>query len=274
MFTKILAGIVALFAAVIGVGWLGLKVPVSSFPTLTVTTPPLQSIEPPRDLPAPVQRYVEAAFGERIPLIDSAIISGKAELNFGVTIPARFRFYQQAGKAYYHHFEGGWFGLTVFNGHERYLEGKAVLDLPVAHIENDSNTDAAANQALWAESIWLPSVYFTNPQVRWEAIDDATALLVIPDATPEEWLTVHFDPETHLIREFTTRRFKESTDVERRRWTNRVIEWAEFNGVKVPTVAEVQWDDDAPWSVWHVEGVLYNVNVSARMGQFGGEVNE
>lgn len=273
MFAKILAGVAALFAALLGVGWLGLKVPMPAFPASTLKTPSLESIQPPQDLPAPVQRYVQAVFGSRIPVIESALITGRGELTVGVTVPSRFKFYHQAGKSYYHEMQGGWFGQTIFTGHERYLNGAAILDIPVGHFENDPSIDAAANQALWAESIWLPSLYFTDARLRWEAVDDTTARLIIPDAAPEEMLIFHFDPQTHLISEITTLRYKDpGSAAERILWTNRVLEWTEFNGVKVPAAADVRWGTDAPWSVWRAEQVLYNVDVSARLNQFGGEV--
>ena len=63
---------------------------------------------------------------------------------------------------------------------EWYLDGKARMELPVGVIENEPKIDMAANLALWGEAIWLPSILITDPRVRWEAIDDTTARLIVP----------------------------------------------------------------------------------------------
>jgi hypothetical protein len=35
--------------------------------------------------------------------------------------------------------------------------------------------------------------------------------------------------------------------------------------------SQTQWNQDTPWATWEVEQVALNVDVSARLGQFGGE---
>jgi hypothetical protein len=74
--------------------------------------------------------------------------------------------------------------------------------------------------------------------------------------------------------EISTLRYKDPAPAPRLRWTNRALEWGDFNGVLVLTRAETQWNDDAPWALWQMEQVLYNVPVTNRLHQFGGDYPE
>jgi hypothetical protein len=269
---KVLVGVIAAIIFLVGIGWLGTQVNARSF------TPPKQnsaaygSIHPPQGLPEPVARYVQAAFGNSIPLIKSAVIIGRAEMRInGLTLPARFKFYHDAGNAYYHLIQVTWFGIPILTVNERYLDGEGMLDLPGGLIQNEPKVNAAANQGLWAEGIWLPSVWFTDERVRWEAVDANTARLIIPNATEEEQLTVHFDPTTGLIAEVVSLRYQDKADENRQPWTSRTWGWQSLNGVQVPLEASIRWGDDEPWVVWHVEQVIYNIDVTGRLAQFGGD---
>jgi hypothetical protein len=268
---KIGIGIAAGMLGLVGIGWLGTKIELPALPTSTAEGSNLGTVELSADLPAPVLRYIENSFNGEVPRVESAIISGTAEVIFGgITFPARFRFYHAAGSAYYHYIQMGWFGQPIATVNERYADGTAILDIPGTLVQNDPHTDSAANLALWAESIWLPSIWFSDPRLRWEAVDDDTARLIVPNAAREESLTIHFDPQTGLIDTLTTMRYQGQDSTTRLQWTNRVVEWREFNGVLLPSRSETQWQTDAPWAIWHVQQVQYNVPVAERLAQFGG----
>ena len=161
--------------------FLGLRIRPQPFDPYPETTPELETVPLPDDLPAPIERYYKAIMGEQAPVIESAVISTRGKLRVaGITFPTRFRFIHDAGQGYRHYAELTLFGIPVMKINERYLDGRARMELPMGVIENEPKVDKAANLGLWGESIWLPSVYLSDPRVRWQAIDDTTARLVVP----------------------------------------------------------------------------------------------
>jgi hypothetical protein len=257
--------------ALVAIGWLGLQVKPKPFSAYPRRTPALNTVELPTDLPSPVDRHYETTVGDQVPVIKSAVISGRGILRvFGLRFPARFRFTHVAGQAYRHYIEATIFGYPVMKVNEWYLDGKARMELPIGVIENEPKIDMAANLALWGESIWLPSILITDPRVRWEAVDDTTARLIVPfdsaqgrsPGEEEDAFTVTFDSQTGLIRTLEAMRYREATDEAKIPWRNEPLGCQTLNGIQIPSPVSVTWLDEAtPWSVWTVEDVVYNVDV-------------
>jgi hypothetical protein len=263
---KIIGGLVGLTV----IACSGIRVKPPRFESPKLNSRETGSVKLPADLPAPVARYAKTVFGGSIPVVESALILGRADLTLnGIAVKGRFKFYHQAGSAYHHEIQLTWFGLPLATVVEQYKDGQAIMSLPGTRIENDEKTNLAANQGLWAEALWLPSIWFTDGRVEWVAIDDTTAKLVIPDAVEEEQFTTTFDADTGLIKDLTTLRYGESDDPARHRWTNTAIEWGEMNGIRIPVVISTQWDDDKPWALWSADDVIYNLDVSRRFAIFG-----
>lgn len=261
---KLLTVVIGAFVTIPVVGWVGLQVEPKSFPAFPEQTPTLDTVELPADLPAPVARYYKAIIGDQIPIIESAVITGRATVRFaGIRFPARFRITHVAGQGYRHYIEATMFGYPVLKVNEHYLDGKARLELPLGVIENEPKVDMAANLGLWAESVWLPAIFVTDPRVRWEAIDDNTARLVVPFGEDEDTFTAAFDPQTGLLVRLVAMRWKEATNETKTLWRTEALDWRTFRGIKIPSSASVTWlDEGTPWSMWIIEDVAYNVDVT------------
>ena len=179
---KIVIVVLVILVGLIAVGWLGLRVRPQPFPPLAQQSPALKTVPLPAGLPAPVERYYRQLYGDQVPVIESAVITGRATMSpvGGLKLPARFRFIHQAGQDYRHFFELTWFGRTIGTGNEHYLDGKSRLALPMGLSDEGPQVDQAANLSLWAEYVWLPAVFLTDPRVRWEPVDEKTALLAVP----------------------------------------------------------------------------------------------
>jgi hypothetical protein len=267
----ILAGLIGVAVLALGVAWLGLRRPAPRF-SIPAESRSLGTVPIPTDLPEVVRRYGQAVFGDSVPVVESAVVVGRATIRRnGLALPARLKIYYDARGDYYHYIEVTWFGFPVMTVNERYLDGHTILDIPGEHVENDQKTDHAANQGFWSEALaWAPSIVFTDERIRWEAISDTSARLILPNADAEEMFTVSFDPETGLISEITTLRYQDSRSNTRLRWANRIVEWGEMNGIQAPVRAQTQWNDEPPWAEWHIQQIIYNTDVSRRFNQFGG----
>jgi hypothetical protein len=111
-----------------------------------------------------VDRYFRSVMGDQVPVINSAVITGRGRLRFsGLTFPARFRFTHKAGQGYRHYIEATWFGFPLLRVNEWYLDRRARLALPVGVVENEPKVDMAANLSLWGESVRLPSILVADP---------------------------------------------------------------------------------------------------------------
>lgn len=87
-------------------GWIGLQVKPAPFPRLAQNQPPLRTVPLPGDLPAPVKRFYVVTYGERIPVVDTAVISGRGRMRlFGLHVPIRFRFTHEVGQNFRHDIE-------------------------------------------------------------------------------------------------------------------------------------------------------------------------
>ncbi len=253
--------------------WIGLQIEPAAFPPLVQQAPPIATIALPVGLPAPVERFYRAFYGERIPVLTSAVLTGHALMRpiGGITLPTRFRFIYEAGKGYRHYIEVTFFGFPIMQINEQFLDGKARLELPFGVAEGEQ-VDQGATLGLWAESIWLPAIYLTDPRVRWEAVDEETALLIVPAATKAsadnslanqtETYVVRFDADSGLITWFESMRYQDATSTKKTLWLNQILAWGTQDGKPFATAGAAIWmDNGKPWAVFTVEDVIYNLDV-------------
>jgi hypothetical protein len=85
----------------------------------------------PAGLPEPVDRFYRALYGDEVPSVHSAVITGRGTMRInGITLPARFRFSHVTGQHYRHYIENTLFGLRLLTVNEWFTDGTGRLDLP------------------------------------------------------------------------------------------------------------------------------------------------
>jgi hypothetical protein len=255
--------VVGVVGLILLLGWVGLQIRPGSFAAFPQTTGKVGTVALPDNLPGPVARFYKTVYGDEIPVIHSAVITGWADVRPAgpVYLPARFRFTHIAGKGYRHYIETGLFGLPMLKVDERYLDGHARGVTPFGVDEGDK-VDQAANLGMWAEMIWMPAVFLTDPRVRWEEIDENTAALVVPFKDGEQKFIVRFNPKTGLIDWFESMRYQSQANDEKVLWLNKAETWEKLNGQTTNTVGSAIWmNNGTPWAIFHVEDIKFNVDV-------------
>lgn len=244
----------AFVAALVGLGWAGLQVQPAPFPPAAQPSRPMETIPIPAGLPAPVERFYRVTYGDQIPVIRTAVITGRGTIRLAnVTLPMRFRFTHESGRNYRHYIEPTVFGLPVAKVNEHYVDGKERMETPVGTDENNPKLDQGGNTGMWAESLlWMPAILLTDPRVRWEPVDDATAILVVPfEGRGEERFVIRFDPATGKTQHFEVMRYKNGA------------------GEKILWIDGMWLDEGRPWANFVAEEVVFNADVKVSMDDRG-----
>lgn len=231
--------------AVASVAGLGLRVAPPAFPRVASPTPP-ETFPLPEGLPAPVERLYRVTYGDRIPLIRTAVLSGRGRLSLGpVAFPMRFRFIHTAARDFRAYFELSVFGQPLMKVNEHFVGGAFRQELPFAVEEGEPKLNHSAAIRLWAEWVtWLPAMLLSDNEARWEPVDQAMALLAVPYQGEEERLVVRFDPTTGKVQYVEGMKYKQPSDAVKTLWVNAV------------------WFGDRPWATFTVEDMVYNAAVS------------
>jgi len=269
---KLFLLIASILALVVFLGWVGLQIKPGPFSPYPQRQGEINTIPLPAGLPAPVERFYKTVYGEQIPVIESVVMKGHADIApFGIRLPARFVFVHNAGRDYRHYIEATWFGISLMKVNEGYLDGKSFFEGPMGTIYDDPSTNQAANLAVWAEAAWFPSLWITDPRVRWEPVDDDTALLFVPFEDKMENFVVRFNPETGLLDSMEAMRYRDAgPQAKKILWITRNVAGKKIEGTRLDAIGSATWiDQGKPWATFTLEELHYNVDVSEYIHQKG-----
>jgi hypothetical protein len=263
---KTIAIVGGVVSALAGLAWLGFKSAPRSVRPPEAPGPDLGTVELPPNLPEPVRRYFEVTSGAQVPVVKTAVFWGTARLKLGLWMPARFRVYHVAGRHFVRYIDMTWFGRTIFTVRDEYVGGKGATVLPGNKRIEGEQVDQGANLIIWAEGLMMPSLLAADPRIRWEPVNDVTARLIVPLDEGHDEMTVHFDPQTGLISQMQAMRYRTPTGP-KEPWHGDDLDWQPFAQGLFPSRFAITWENDgSPWSYWNIEGMEWNVDVSAHIG--------
>ncbi|MDQ4077857.1 MAG: hypothetical protein M3220_16615 [Chloroflexota bacterium] len=251
--TKVVGIVGGVLVGVVALGWAGLRVQPAPFPAVAGPATPPETIPLPAGLPAPVERFYRQTYGDQVPVIHTAVISGRGTMApFGIALPVRFRFTHEAGSNYRHYIETTFFGIPFMKINEYYVDGKERMEMPWGVSENNPKLDQGGNLGMWAEAVqWMPALLLTDPNVRWEAVDDTTAWLVVPFGESEERFLTRFDETSGELLYAEAMRYKSGV------------------GDKTLWINGIWFDEGKPWFVVTDDNVVYNVDVDVSLSARG-----
>jgi hypothetical protein len=252
---------------------IGLRVVPAPFPALPLEPGAVTTIPLPAGLPAPVERFYRAVYGERIPVITSVVVTGRAKVRpFGrPTFNARFRFAHIAGRSYRHYIEATFFGFPIMKINESYIDGHSRNEAPMGPEEGEPKTEQAANLGMWAELSGVPSVLLTDPRVHWEAVDGDTAILAVPcEGIGTERFLVRFDPKTGLVTLMEVMRYQRKDSSEKTLWVTEALTWDRLGEYTTSTRGSAWWyGASQPWAVFSTGIIVLNADLSGYIGKRG-----
>jgi hypothetical protein len=132
------------------------------------------------------------------------------------------------------------------------MRAEALGLIVVADAHDTPEIAASALQRYLAEGPWLPTALLPSQGVAWTALDDSTARATLTDHATTVSIDFRFAPSGEITSAFTAARYRAVKDgFERTPWGGRFSEYADHDGMRLPTEAEVAWVlDGTPEPYW------------------------
>lgn len=141
-------------------------------------------------------------------------------------------------------------------------EGKVTLlrSIPIAQQKNVPELNSGALYRYLAEAVWHPTSLLPEAGVKWEPLDDNKAIAHLSNFGISISLEFRFNDIGEITGIFTKNRYgRFNNNYIKYPWEGRFNHYREFNGIKIPTKAEVGWHlPEGWWLFW--KGQVIKVN--------------
>lgn len=122
------------------------------------------------------------------------------------------------------------------------LRAKLFNTFTVADASGDKELDGGELLRYLAEAAWFPTALLPGEFLRWEPVDDHTALAILKDGGNEVRLKFHFNEED-VIEKATGQRYRQVEGGYRLTgWTAHYRDYQRRDGLLIPVQASVEWD--------------------------------
>ncbi len=223
-------------------------------------------------LPAPLQRYLEYA------IVDGRAPATFARLRHGGTFrrSADEPWFPIRGEQYYDTAEPAfvWSATMKLNpllwvrGRDKYLNGHGhMLIKPLSAFTavdaSGSEMDQSTLLRYISEMPWFPTAFLTVHGMTYAAIDDSTVEVRMTHGGSSVSARFTIDEQGAITQFSTEDRYREIDGAMLRQpWTGRYGDYAEFDGMRVPTSAEVAWqtpEGELPYARFRIEQMEYDI---------------
>lgn len=223
--------------------FIGLNIKPKSYVKIDYAEPELDYQDLPQELPAPVEKFYKLTYGEKIPVIKTATLSGRGTMDLGIKVPIRFRFTHESGRNFRHDIDLTFFGIPIFKAYETYIDGVGEAKTP-GGIDKGEGFEQGSNVSLWMETLtWFPAALLTDNRVKWESFDDDSAALTVPYKDKEQKYLIRFNSETGKPQYSEAMKYNSQKKKE--------MFW----------VSGTWFEDGKPWIELNVEDVKFNLDV-------------
>ena len=223
-------------------------------------------------LPAPVQRYFRAVLKDGQPFIATATFELAGTINMSAT-GEQWQPFTSTQRAVIHRPGFLWNGTVVMlpglaaHVHDSYIAGTgrlhaAMLGLfTVAEVQGGGEIARGELMRYFAEMAWYPTALLPSQGVRWEAVDDRSAMATLVDGPLALSLLFRFD-ESGLISSVhaDARGTGVGKDMVMLPWECGVSDYQRRDGMMVPTRGEAAWlrpEGRKPYFVGRLTSLAY-----------------
>jgi hypothetical protein len=201
----------------------------------------------PGELPPPVARFVELAYPDGPPEVQTVVMHGSGRFRRRPLpwIPMRDRISLRPGLDRVSDMTVVLGPITVMKVLDAYVDGYGITKfLNTADVGDQ--IDQGSVHPMLCEALMFPACWTDIPGFAWAPVDDRTARMLLPFQDATEVATVGFDPATGFPATYETPRYKaKGTKVA---WRIDMLEWRPFGPVAAAGRIVVTWaDDPGPW---------------------------
>ena len=202
------------------------------------------------DLPTPVQRFFQTVIKDGQAIVAAVNLSQEGQFNFNEMsdkwnpfTATQFFVTKQLGFDWDAKIQMAP-GLRAFV-HDTYLLGAGNLHasllglVTLANMRDTPELNQGELLRFLAETAWYPTALLPSQGVRWEAIDDTSALGTLTDGATTVSLVFGFNPEGTIATIYAADRYRDKLIV--MPWGGKFSEYAVREGMLIPLVGEVGW---------------------------------
>jgi len=204
-------------------------------------------------LPDPVKRYFRRVLREGQPIVTRARLTWEGEF---LMREAENGWRPFTATQYYTTRRPGFLwdariqmapGLAV-KVYDAYIAGAGTLHgevlglMEVIHLGGTPQMAEGELLRYLAEAVWFPSALLPSQGVRWTPIDGSSARATLTDGDTTASLDFHFNADGEITSAFAASRPREvSGEMRPTPWAGSYADYAERDGMRVPTRGEVAW---------------------------------